>query len=486
MALNLWSRVTGMIVGLGVGQAASRAVQPIFELVGQDSWSANPNRVLPIDTLAELVAKAIVGEGQAAEHAKRTGYDSNKLRALIQLALHAPPVAEAMQMRRRGTITPAQLEHSLRKAGIEPQYDAAIADLLNVLPTVTDMVRFGVREVYDPGQRAALDLDAEFPPAFAADAAKIGLSRETAGDYWAAHWELPSYTQGTEMLFRGEITPAQFDGLLKALDYAPTWRNPLQAIARRIPTITDMIRFAVREVYDPAARRDLGIDSDYPTAFTAQAAKHGMAEGDARDYWAAHWRLPSARQGYQMLWRGIIQLPQLQQLLKALDYPAVWRDRLVDIAYIVPGRVDLRRMFRADVITQAEVLAGYGRIGYAPADAQTLTDFAIAEKESHAAGPNLISKYRGTVVTRAHKEFLEQSLDEVDARALLSQLGIPAKTIDGVMPLWTIERDLFRRELTPTQVKKAYAAGRITFAQALERLKDAGYLDEDAIHFLES
>ena len=60
---------------------------------------------------------------------------------------------------------------------------------------------------------------------------------------------LPSYEQGAEMLHRGELTDAQFSGSPKALDYAPTWRSKLETIARRIPPLSDMIRFAVRQVY---------------------------------------------------------------------------------------------------------------------------------------------------------------------------------------------------------------------------------------------
>lgn len=487
MALTgLWSRVTAGIVGLSVGGAASRAVRPIFELVEQESWDGNPNRVLAVGQLAELVAAAIVGFDAAQPEAQRSGYTGNRLRALVELSLRTPTIGAAMEARRRDEITPAQYEHVLRKAGLEPQYDAAMRALLEVLPSVTDMVRFGVREVYDPAQRAALDLDAEFPAAFATDAARLGLSRDSAGNYWAAHWELPSYTQGTEMLFRGEITPTQFDGLLKALDYAPTWRGPLEAIARRIPTIVDMIRFAVREVYDPAARQALDLDADYPAAFTPQAALHGLSEQHARQYWAAHWRLPSARQGYQMLWRGLISAAQLDQLLKALDYPPVWRARLADIARIVPGRIDLKRMLRHEIKDRGELLAGYIRLGYSPADAELMTQIAEAEVAGGTGATSYLGRARTSLFSRAHTEFVSRQLTEPEALAGLAAAGVPAAERAPILTMWSAESDLVRTELTPAQIKKAYKKALYSEPEALAELIERGMTTEDADTFLQS
>jgi hypothetical protein len=187
-----------------------------------------------------------------------------------------------------------------------------------------------------------------------------------------------------------------------------------------------------------------------------------------------------------MLWRDEINPDELRGLLKALDYPKVWRDRLFRIAYLVPGRVDLRRMLQAGVIGEGEVEAGYKRIGYAPADAATLTRFAVQQKEQHADGGDLVAKARGSVIVRAHKEYLEHSIDETQARQILADLTIRQTTVDQILPLWTIERDLFRRELTPAQLRTAYKKAGLPLAEAMQRLDDAGYTLEDAKYFLES
>lgn len=483
---SLWSRFGAAFVGLLSGGAASRAVRPIFELVEQESWDANPNRVLPLQTLAELVATALVDDGPAAGEAQRSGWTPNRLAALVQLALRAPTIGEARDMRRRDAITNEQFVHALRKAGLEPQYDQAALELLEVLPTVTDMVRFGVREVYNPALRAELDLDAEFPEPFAADAKRLGLSRKTAGDYWAAHWELPSYTQLTEMLFRGELTQGEYQNALKAIDYAPTWRSKLEAIARRIPTIPDMVRFAVREVYNPPLRQKLGYEDEYPEAFTAQAALHGMSEEHAKQYWWAHWRLPSARQGYTMLWRDEIDAGELDELLKALDYPKVWRSRLANIARLVPGRIDLKRMLRFEIIDRDEVKAGYRRLGYAELDAERMTQIAEAEVGTGEEAGAYVAKARTSLWNRLHTEFVSRQLTAAEVDAGLEAVGVPAAQRETVKTLWAYEALTVKTELTQAQIVKAYKKGLLEQPEAIAELVERGMSEGDAAIRLQS
>lgn len=471
--------------GYAIGGAITPTLEPLTQDLANEAWTAHPVKPLSAAASAEAVVRDLWDEGRAGEEAQRTGIDGERFDVLHGLAGEPPGPQQLLELWNRDQLTEARVDTGLRQSRMRPEWYTAFKTLRDVLVPVSDLVRFAVREVFSPADRARLDLDAEFPAAFAEQARKLGLPEQSARDYWAAHWDLPSYTQATEMLFRGEISRAEFNGLLKALDYAPTWRGPLEAIARRIPTITDMIRFAVREVYNPPLRKQLGIDAEYPAAFTAAAAMHGMAEADARDYWAAHWRLPSARQGYQMLWRGEITAGELDALLKSLDYPPVWRDRLANIAHLVPGRVDLRRMYKADVITRAEVHAGYVRLGYTDADAETLTKFADTEKAGgstakHETAAELRDEFEGgyiteaefrtqlatlgydpadvdmlvslgdarrvkteraRVVTALHKMFSKGDIDATRATGLLTDTGMHAEAVARVIALWTLERD---------------------------------------------
>lgn len=483
---GLWSRVQGGIIGLAVGQAAGDVLRPLLEPLRQESWRDNPHRVVPPGTLANLVARGVVDFSAALDHARREGYDLNAFRAMVEGQLDAPPLGSALDALRRDLIDEPQYRHALTKAGIETQYHDALVQLRQAIPSPSELILMAVREVFDPAQRSALDLDAEYPAALTEQGARLGFSVSTMRNIWAAHWQLPSYTQGAEMLFRGLISSGQFDGLLKALDFAPTWRAPLREIARRIPTVPDFTRMAFREVFDPQQRAQLGLDAEYPAAFTAKVALHGMSEADARDIWAAHWRLPSAMQGYRMLFRGEITQAELFGLLKALDYPPQWRSRLMNIARIVPGRIDLKRMLRHEILSAAEVQAGYERLGYSEQDAERMTAIAVAELEAGDVSQTWANRARGRLFTVAHNEYLAGSIDEATARSMLGRIGALAGEAGTVVSLWNAEREINRLELTPAQVKKAWKSGLYDEATALAELRERGHSQDDAETFLRS
>lgn len=492
--MTFWNRFFGSTAstaaGYGIGSALGPALSPITQEVANEVWSRYTVRPLSVGQAAQLAAREFWTEAEADAEAAWTGYSPERTNAMRLLATQPPSTGELLTARNRDVIGEAELIDGLAQAGYPAKWRDVLRPLRFVLAPVTDLVRFAVREVFNPAQRAFLDLDAEFPEPFATEAARIGMRRELAADYWAAHWELPSYTQAVEMLHRRQITQAQFSDLLKALDFAPTWRPKLEAIARPIPPLDDMIRFAVREVYDPALRAELGLDANYPAEFTSEAALHGMDEARARQYWAAHWRLPSAQQGYQMLWRTDLGEAGLKTLLRALDYPEKWRDRLMQIAYHPPGRVDLRRMFAAKVIDRSEVKEGYRRLGYQEADAEQLT--RLAEALAGGSEDGYLPRAESQLWTTTHRSFVNHEADNAAVTSRLTMLGIPAADQTKILTLWTAERSLTRRTLTPTQIRKAYTKGVVNPAtdlpwtrdEALDALQDLGYSAADAETFV--
>lgn len=461
--------------GVAIGAAAQPAIRPRLQSYVNSQWEDNADVPLSAEQAAQAALIGAELEGGPLAESKRTGVNETRFDALKQIAANAPPLTELLDLLRRGVITADEMDEAQRLGLVPAPWRARLRTLRAVLPSVTDMVRFAVREVYNPAQRDFLDLDAEFPDAFGADAENIGLTRERAGQYWAAHWELPSREEGAAMMFRGEISEAEYDALLKALDYAPTWRPKLQAISRAIPALQDMIRFAVREVYNPAQRRALTLDADYPAPFTAQAAKHGLAEEDARDYWAGHWQLPSATQGYTMFWRGEITEAQLEGLLKALDYAPTWRGKLRDIAYHVPGRIDLRRMFAAGVIDEARLLRGYLDLGYNPADARILTRFAVDLAATAGKADSHVGRAETHLWTTQHTSYRDQESDEPQARANLTWLGIAPADQDRIIEAWNREAALIRKTLSVAQLKTAYRDALLSRDEVLDFLLSRGY-----------
>jgi hypothetical protein len=507
---NFLRRFTGNAVstaaGYGIGSAMSPALEPLTQEVANETWSAHPNRPL-----------------SAAAEAKKSGTDRRRFDIERGLAGQPPGSQELLELWNRGDLEESDVTRGLRQSRLRPEWINAVKRLRFYLPPVADLVRFGVREVYSPEQRAFLQLDADYPEAMTADAEKLGLSERDARRYWAAHWNLPSYTEATEMLHRGFLTRSQYDDLLRAQDYAPTWRGKLRDIAARIPPLSDMIRFAVREVYDPAKRAALGLDAEFPAAFAGQAALHGMSEEHAREYWAAHWHLPSATQGFQMLHREQIDLDELDGLLKALDYPTLWRNRMRNIAYHVPGRIDLRRMLQEGLITPAEARTGYQHLGYRPDDAAKMVALAQASGATTSKGltaSDLANEYEGLLISRAEyvaglreigypadaaegkadvtdnkraraarnaligtarTRYVGWRIDQPAVEQALRDADVPAAQASDLLARWVVERELNVHHLTEAQVIAAYKKTLLTRDAALERLLDLGLDADDAL-----
>ena len=133
----------------------------------------------------------------------------------------------------------------------------------------------------------------------------------------------------------------------------------------------------MREVYSPEIVEKYGLNEDFPSEFLQAAFMSGLSETFARQYWAAHWRLPSATQGFEMLHRGIITHEELTTLLRALDYMPFWRDKLIQVAYNPYTRVDIRRMYAMGILDRDGVYRSYLDIGYDAEHAENLTKFTV-------------------------------------------------------------------------------------------------------------
>lgn len=487
---GLLGRFLGSAVSNSAGYAIGGALLPTLEPLTQDiankAWESHTVKPLAAAVAAEASVRGFMDDTDAQAEAARTGFSDDRYDTLKLIHGQTPPIETLATLRRRDLISPGEFAEGIAQLGYLPQWRGLLRNLTNVLPSVTDMVRFAVREVYDPAARSALDLDAELPGAFVQDAGNVGLSPERAGQFWAAHWELPSYEQGAQMLFRTNLGAAGFSGLLKALDYAPTWRAKLEEIARPIPPLSDMIRFAVRDVYTPSTVNTFGLDEDFPDVFAQQAALHGMEPPYPQQYWMAHWRLPSAQQGYRMLWRDELTPQQLNVLLKALDYPPFFREKLANIAHLVPGRIDLKRMLRHDILNRQEVKAGYQRLGYSVADAEHLTAIAEAELTASTTSQVWATRARSRLFTVTHNEFVDGSIDEARVQELLATIGVPVAERAIVLTQWRAELAVNRLELTPAQIRKALERTLYDAPTAVSELMERGMTLDDAKTFLKS
>lgn len=288
------------------------------------------------------------------------------------------------------------------------------------------------------------------------------------------------------------------------------------------PALQDFIRFAAREVFEPAERARLGIDSEFPPAMAEAASRLGISEQLAQDYWAAHWDIPSVLQGFEMFQRQVIDRGQLEGLFRAAEIPPLWRDRLLEIAYVPFTRVDIRRMYKSGELTEAEVHRAHRDIGYDDEKAAKLTAFVVADSaederalakteimqlvEANAINADQAREFLGGLgypgpiielilglgelrkarrrqqqaASRLRTLFVGHKIDELAVQNTLSRLGFAPDEREELVEIWSLEREANLRTLTPAEVRQALRRGLIDRETAVAEHVNLGYTPADA------
>jgi len=204
-----------------------------------------------------------------------------------------------------------------------------------------------------------------------------GYTLEDAQALIGTGFTVPNIELLYSMNLRGLLDESGFDQALNSLGYSDAWLENLKELKFFIPPVQDLITMAVREVFSPETAERFGQFEDFPEDFKFWAEKQGVDERWARNYWAAHWALPSVQMGYEMLHRGVINDADLDLLLKAQDVMPFWREKLKEISYSPLTRVDVRRMHKVGVLTEEEVYQSYLNIGYNPENAERMKNFTV-------------------------------------------------------------------------------------------------------------
>lgn len=222
------------------------------------------------------------------------------------------------------------------------------------------------------------------------------------------------------------------------------WSNDniqrLITASRIYPSLQDLVQMAVREAFDPAQRAALGLDSDFPEEFGRRGEALGIDPDYIRDYWAAHWQLPSLTMAFEMYHRlrpgkygNPVTLEVLDGLIKAHDISPTWRDRLREISHTLLTRVDIRRAYQIGVLSRDGVYDKYLDLGYNPENAEILT--SIATQEGTETGKDLT---RSAITSSYAKGILDQNA----AMEELIDLGYD----EGEAAFWLAIEDYKREE----------------------------------------
>jgi len=320
--------------------------------------------------------------------------------------------------------------------------------------------------------------------------------------------------------------PFDVDKALENAGYHVDDLGLVKAAWEVIPGVQDVIRMAVKEVFTPAIAEKFGQYADLPPKFVEMAAKQGLSAEVAGWYWAAHWELPSANMGFEMLHRGVIDQEAMDMLLRAQDVMPYWRDKISAIAYSPLTRVDVRRMYQLGVLDEPGVVKSYKDLGYSEANAQKLLEFTKVyygpedatgeEADRNWTQAEILDGYRKKIITtdqarmalremsyaeakidfflaredlkavqtrkqayldRWHSLYINGIAGAQDVYTNLEALGISQAEVDDLLPLWNLEQLQAVQRPTKAERLKWFKSGIISQATWESELRLDGYSD---------
>ncbi len=340
------------------------------------------------------------------------------------------------------------------------------------------------------------------------------------------HRRLLNIEQAIYLYRRGVINNDKLAELLKANGVDPNDALLWFKLTEYFPSPGDIIRFAVREVFTPEIVQKYRMDEDLPKEYLELAKQVGIPEQVAIWYWRAHWDLPSLSEGIELFRRKVITKEELETLMRTLDINPYWREKLIELAYELPTRVDLRRMYEMGVISKEQLIDYYEKLGYKPEDAKILADWTEMEYNYELRElnkNNILELYEiGEIDRDTAKKYLIQigfndktaeyilTLKEYDivTREAKEQLSLLIEQYKaGVIDLDTLYTEASKLPLSDTAIRKAVlrayrekqAKVRIPSLATLkkwlklgiidvetfkEKLSQMGYLDEDIDRFI--
>ena len=265
--------------------------------------------------------------------------------------------------------------------------------------------------------------------------------------------------------WRKWIDDDEFHDLMHKLGFSNHNINHLINASRFYPSPRDFIEFAVRDTFKPDVVSKYGYDNDYPTDIDRAVEKAGMSSDWLKHYWRAHWQLPSITQAYDMLHRGIITKTEVQDLLRINDIAPYWIPKIMQAAYQPYTRVDIRRMYDAGVLNEAQVKRAYLDDGYDDEHATNLTTWTIGQKTEVNKDLTL------TMVKDAYKA---KQITKGDTTSYLHELGYDDFESGFLISLWDYQNSQSLLKRKKTLYTRQYVKGLITYAELKTKFQNLG------------
>ncbi len=418
-----------------------------------------------------------------------------------------------------------ELVHPLKQMGL-PQLSAMafemagfrriIDDIMSAIVYVSTVLplRYALMAVYTPRlpreeeilmftQKGVLDYDK-----FKIVMHKLGYADDWVDLYWKTHWFKPRFDDLRELLRRGAINEDQFRDALRYNAIPDEYIEAYRQIVPTLPTESNLKTYFLRGYIDETTAKDYlkkhGYTDDHikwemdswwiipgvrdlitfvvrevikPEDFYDWSKKQGLSEYWAKNYWEAHWVLPSFENLREAFWRGIISEEEFRKYIVWHDYkpeprPGISKsdqEIMRELSYVLPGRIDLRWMWRWGVIDYDEYKDILRMLGVHP---DWIERVALAETR------NALEAERTGYASALERAYLVGAISESTLRARLRDLYFTPEEVEMRINRANLLKRIAQREPEVEESGKILADEKRRLALLLEKLAYSGIIDE--------
>ena len=402
----------GTAVGTGIGFGTATVLSPFMDMATQQLNKLLQQAVFDPSTLATLKIRSLVTDDDYYDQFNKNGLTKQKADQYLAGSKHLQGIEDIIIRYRRTLIDKKAAILEAREIGIDESVFEKMLRSSEYIYTPQDLIVFLIREVFNPTIRKQYEQDADFPEAAYSEFAKVGISKELALDYWAAHWKLPSVEQGFEMMFRyrpedrefweteakeigldtAQLATTQDDmrSLLKTNDTMKFWREKTLGIAFR-PLTLRMLQQQVR----------LRILDRKHTEY--QYRKMGYSNNDAKNNTSFSFLYESLGDWSDMLKNSQITESEIRAEMKEWNVPdhiqnIIWTRKLEPLTESQVTKekeisvVYLKKGFQIGQLKRDEVLEGLKLLKYAEKAAKFMVEIWSFELEDGTSKSKQLSK----------------------------------------------------------------------------------------------
>jgi hypothetical protein len=170
-----------------------------------------------------------------------------------------------------------------------------------------------------------------------------------------------------------------------------------------------------------------------------------------------------------MFHRGVIDEATLRQFLKWHDYLPSWHEWFIKIAYRPYTRVDARRMYAAGVLNEQQLKRAYMDLGYDEEHAENLVKWTKAQT---------VQKGKDLTLSQITKAYKIGNITKDECIDMLMDLGYDESEAEFIADTIKVEAEVEQRDLTLSQLSALYRYGIINEDEFRRRLLAEGYTAE--------